>query len=34
MRAYTVSTHPKLVQPVLETVLQTRLLDGIKLPEK
>jgi hypothetical protein len=33
MRAYTVSTDPKLVEPVLETVLQTRLPDGIKLPK-
>jgi hypothetical protein len=33
MRAYTVSTSPELVNPVLETVLQTRLPDGIKLPK-
>jgi len=33
MRAFTVSTSPELVKPVLEAVLQTRLPDDIELPE-
>jgi hypothetical protein len=33
MRAFAVSTERELIRPVLETVLQTRLPDGIELPE-